>query len=101
MSEDFHKFMSLPSLSCADVEQLIDSFVDGELPEELQPRFAGHLASCAQCETVVEDVRKIVEAARNLRSHVIPFGVRERLREHLNEELNCQLPTRPKLSIVK
>lgn len=99
MEKEFQRFLVSSALECADVENLVDFYVDGDLPNELTPKFQGHLMKCKSCSELVDDVVAIVDVARTLSNRALPPGVKERLREHLKEEVD--LKAAPKLYLVK
>jgi Putative zinc-finger len=99
MERDFPKYMGLDQLSCSDVEELVDPYVDAELPLCICTKFQAHLMRCPTCAELVDDVVTIVEVARTLGSQVMPGGISERLRAHLAKEVGYS--TRPKLTLVK
>ena len=68
-------------------------------PQELSPKFQTHLLKCSACSELVDDVMAIVDVARTLSNRSLPAGVKERLREHLKQEVDLRPP--PKLYLVK
>lgn len=101
MDNDTVRYLEIQSLSCSDVEKLIDSYVDGEMAEALVHRFESHLSECPLCRGLVGDIQTIVGLAKQLNSHPVPFSVHERLRNRLNEELGTQIPKRTKPYLIK
>ena len=99
MEKEFQRFMVSSAFECSDVENLVDFYVDGELPQELTPKFQFHLSGCPNCSELVDDVVAIVDVARTLSNRSLPAGVKERLREHLKREVDLRPP--PKLYLVK
>jgi len=90
---------SIESLECAHVEELVNAYVDGELPTALNSKFQAHLLKCPDCSEMIDDVVAIVEVARTLSSRALPSGISERLREHLAREVG--FTPRPRLTLVK
>jgi anti-sigma factor RsiW len=43
-------------MTCADVSQLLDAFVDSELPPPMLVAVARHAATCAACDAAVRDL---------------------------------------------
>ncbi len=99
MEKEFQRFLVSSSFECTDIENLVDFYVDGELPPELAPKFQTHLMGCSACTELVDDVVAIVDVARTLSNRSLPAGVKERLREHLKQEVDLRPP--PKLYLVK
>ena len=54
----------IPCLGCHTVREMLEAFVDGELPVAEQVSVAMHLRGCATCEARVEDMRLIGTAIR-------------------------------------
>lgn len=93
---------AVSQLSCADMENLVDSYADGDLPDILQGKFQSHISKCVSCQELVDDVVAIVEVARTLSNRPLPEGVKERLREHLDKQVGSNFSnSRPKLYVVK
>jgi anti-sigma factor RsiW len=99
MEKEFQRFLVSAQFDCMDVENLVDFYVDGDLPSELQPKFQTHLMKCSSCKELVDDVVAIVDVARTLSNKSLPEGVKDRLREHLKQEVDLKPP--PKLYLVK
>lgn len=99
MEREFLRYQEISEFCCSDVEELVDFYVDEELPNSLRPKIQAHLLKCSTCRELVDDVVTIVEVARTLSNQALPPGVRDRLREHLSKEVGLQ--QKPKLYIVK
>jgi len=48
-------------MTCADIEQLLDAFVDTELPPAMLLEVARHAAACATCEATVREMASLHE----------------------------------------
>lgn len=101
IERDPKMFPTRKQLSCADVEELIDSFLDGEMADDTLFRFEQHVERCEECQSLVSDCQTIVSAARTLADSPLPDEVGERLRLALQEQVGHRPPSRPKLCIVK
>ncbi len=102
MENDLKTFIDRPVLGCSDIEELLDSYVDEEMPELLVKRFEDHLGQCESCRVLVEDCRHVITVARSLADTPIPQEVSERLREALQVQVGHQCePRRGKLTLVK
>lgn len=102
MENDFKSFLDRRALGCSEVEELLDAYVDGEMPPLMTERFEAHLESCELCRSLVEDCRHLMSVARSLADTPIPKEVSERLREALRVQVGHQVETRPvKLTLVK
>lgn len=89
------------SASCSEFEAELNLYLDGELEPRACLRIERHLASCAGCRDLLEDLSTIVETARTLGEMPVPCDVSKRLRAKLNEELGCRFSEVPKLTLVK
>ena len=93
------------NLRCSDVEQLVDSYLDGEMSEGTEWRFQAHLARCEKCRELVDDFQSLVATARTLAEKPIDPGVQRRLREALLKEVGFEsedLPEeKPALKVIK
>lgn len=47
-------------LSCKEVVELVNSFLEGELPVDERTRFEHHLVTCPACMTYVRQMRATV-----------------------------------------
>lgn len=59
-------------MNCTRLEELIDDFVDGQLPEDERRDVERHLAGCPKCRRAVEQLRAIVEKAAALPREIAP-----------------------------
>jgi hypothetical protein len=48
-------------MTCGDVEQLLDAFIDAELPSPMMLAVARHAAGCASCEGTVRQLTELRE----------------------------------------
>ncbi len=102
MDKDQIPFLENAVLSCSDVEEQLDCYLDEEMIDPLKKRFEEHTATCEQCRQMVRDCGNIVQLARTLREEPIPAEVSLRLREALAERVGHNvLPMRPRLTVVK
>ena len=58
--------------SCEDVRGLLSAWVDGDLPAEVRDRVREHLAGCAVCRGLADDLGAVRDAARQLGPIVPP-----------------------------
>jgi anti-sigma factor RsiW len=63
-------------MTCADVAQLLDAFVDAELPAPMLLAVARHAGGCAACDAAIRELTALHEAVeRTLRSGVESLDV--------------------------
>ena len=87
MDTDRKSFLERRGLSCAEVEELIDSYIDAEMSPPMAARFEHHLECCEYCSSLVSDCQHIVSMAKTLSETPIPPMVSMRLREALRERV--------------
>ena len=59
-------------MSCQEIRQNLDDFVDEELSEQERLRVEQHLAACDACRQELAELRSLLEAARGLGPEVAP-----------------------------
>ena len=104
MDKDVKSILERRVLSCSDVEELLDSYVDGEMAASMTPRFEQHLDGCEYCRILVADCQQLVSVARSLADAPIPQEISQRLREALRAKVGHETPNPPppvKLTLVK
>ncbi|MBP9838637.1 MAG: zf-HC2 domain-containing protein, partial [Proteobacteria bacterium] len=79
------------NLSCSDIEELLDSYLDEEMSPVVKTRFEKHLCNCEECKCLVDDSLNIKQMAKNLYVQPIPEGISERLRASLKEKIGLNL----------
>ncbi len=72
-------------MNCHDLDDRLDDYVDGELPEGEFQEMELHLASCAACRSAERGLRRVLAEARALPREMKPArdlwpGIAERLR---------------------
>jgi len=78
-------------MNCAQVRELLNGYVDGELPPAQAIEVADHLASCEECSGIYERLLATVRTLRDgLAKYRAPDLLRARVRAALREE---QRPT--------
>jgi predicted anti-sigma-YlaC factor YlaD len=73
-------------MSCREIEDRLDDYADGELPEGEFQEMELHLASCAACRNAERQLRRLLAEARALPREITPSrdlwpGIAERLGE--------------------
>lgn len=59
-------------MNCSELETHVDAFVDGELDEATRAEAQRHMESCESCRAAVEEMRGLLQAARELPHAVEP-----------------------------
>jgi anti-sigma factor RsiW len=68
-------------LTCAEVVELVTSYLDDVLSARDRERFEEHLVFCDGCDNYLEQMRRTVQLTGRLREGDIPPALRERLLE--------------------
>ena len=66
-------------LACAEVVELVTSYLDGALDEETAERVRAHLELCDGCREYLEQVRATADAVGSLAEDQLDASVRGRL----------------------
>jgi len=71
-------------MDCTRAAELLDDFVDGELPEAAAREMRGHLASCSACAGAEAELRALLHRAARLPAEMAPArdlwpGIRDRV----------------------
>lgn len=101
MDREFLEYLERTRLGCQEIEQLVDAYVDGELPDILRERFDGHRSECLECNSLVFDIEQIVQLAKTLDDEPLPIEIGARLRQKLKETVGFEPPPVRKLTVVK
>ena len=89
-------------ISCSEVEQHLDRYLEGELSVRENFLVDRHLCSCTRCCQMVDELNAVIDLAASLADRPVPADVSQRLRTRLQEETGLRF-SRPKpvLSLVK
>ena len=81
-------------MKCEDWTELIDLYLDNELPESLRGRFERHLMRCAGCAFEVRTLEQTLDSLRDTVSPIkIPSATLERMEARLQSRLAPRLKT--------
>jgi anti-sigma factor RsiW len=81
MDREQESFLTSPNLSCEEVEELLDCYIDSEMILPLKVRFEAHLSQCEHCAELVSDCKDIVNVAKTLNDDPLPEDICLSLRE--------------------
>ena len=73
--------------ACEEIQPLLSGYVDGELSHDEQARAEAHLAGCARCTKELEDLRRLVTAADQIRFAEPPDEAWDALTENVYNRL--------------
>jgi len=59
-------------MSCQEIREQLNDYVDGELATDVEHRVEEHLAACAGCREDVRQLRSLLEAAGSLAAEIEP-----------------------------
>ncbi len=69
-------------MKCAEVQEYLSAWLDGEIPEELLPGIEAHLAACPACQGELKALERLDEALSALQVPVPP-GLAAKVRRRL------------------
>jgi len=87
-------------MNCKELEPLLDDLVDGRLAGDARERAEAHVRSCADCRSILADLRQIREAARSLPRMAPPAGGWARLNAALDAEAKGGVAARKVVSLA-
>jgi anti-sigma factor RsiW len=82
------------SFECRTVLSRISTYLDGELDRAACDLIEAHCHACADCATVVSDLRKTVGLCRDVAHAPLPDVVRQRARDRVKALLDSAAPRR-------
>lgn len=66
-------------MTCAELVELVTTYLDGALDPETEQRFVEHLALCDGCEIYVEQIRRTAAEVGQVEPEHLPEETRDRL----------------------
>ncbi|MDD2942708.1 MAG: zf-HC2 domain-containing protein [bacterium] len=85
MGNKQEQYSDVHFISCMNVEEYLDDYLDAEMPLRVRDMFEAHLARCEECRVLVMETRTMLSAVAQLDDRPLDEGVRQRLRETLLE----------------
>lgn len=73
-------------MQCDNARDLLGAYVDGELTRTEQQAVAVHVAACAECRAIVEDLQRMSQQLRTTGRETAPAGLALRVRAALARE---------------
>ena len=73
--------MSEQELSCKEVVEVVNDYLEGVMSPPDRERFDAHLSNCDGCTNYLEQMRETIRLTGMLTEDQVPAGQRERLRE--------------------
>jgi anti-sigma factor RsiW len=74
------------TIACHQLLNSLSDYIDGTLSEDLCSELERHLATCENCQVVVNTTKKTIELYQNAERVDLPEGARARLFHCLNLE---------------
>ena len=69
----------IADMSCQELTELVNAYIEGTLPETERARFDAHLAICGGCETYLDQMRRTIALTGMLRDDELSDEARDRL----------------------
>ena len=73
--------MSEQELSCKEVVEVVNDYLEGVMSPHDRERFDAHLSNCDGCTNYLEQMRETIRLTGMLTEDQVPAEQRERLRE--------------------
>jgi predicted anti-sigma-YlaC factor YlaD len=67
-------------VKCPELVHALNEYLDGETQSALCRAFQEHLAGCAACRIVIDNVRQTITLYRDSEATPLPAGLHERIR---------------------
>ena len=67
------------TLTCKELVELVTEYLEGVLSSEDKERFEIHLATCNDCTTYLQQMRKTIQAVENLEESSLSPQAKENL----------------------
>jgi hypothetical protein len=74
-------------VKCDDVWREISNYLDGDLDPAAKQALEEHLAQCAECQSVRDGMRNVVELYGDKAMFQLPAGFHPRLRDRLTDQV--------------
>jgi predicted anti-sigma-YlaC factor YlaD len=71
--------MDLDSLTCQELVELVNDYIEGLLPSEEQARFELHLQGCSGCRAYLQQMKQTIDLTGRLRDDELLSPAREDL----------------------
>ena len=72
-------------MTCDELLQALNEYVDGETASELCAEFAEHLAGCDPCQVVVDNIRRSIALYRDGEPYPLPAEFQQKLDDCLQQ----------------
>lgn len=72
-------------MTCDELLQALNEYVDGRLDLPECRRFADHLAGCSPCQVVVDNIRQTISLFKAGEPYPLPDEFRDRLSQTLKD----------------
>ncbi len=69
----------IAAMSCQELTELVNAYLEGTLPEGDRARFDAHLAACTGCHIYLDQMRRTIAMTGMLREEDLSDEARERL----------------------
>lgn len=66
-------------MNCAELVRYLSRYIDNDLDDDLAAAACEHLATCANCQIVLDSAQRTIALGRGLSARVVPTDRREAL----------------------
>lgn len=82
-------------MTCEELLQALNEYVDDATVLAIYRDFAGHLAGCTPCRLVVDNIRNTIQLYKAGEPYPMPPEFSDRLRQALRERWKAKFPDAP------
>lgn len=79
-------------MTCDELLQVLNSYVDDEAVAAIYQEFAEHLQGCQPCRVVVDNIRQTIQLFQNGEPYPMPPAFHERLTSLLRKKWLTKFP---------
>ncbi len=79
-------------MTCEELLQAMNEYVDGALEPTMCADFAKHLAGCNPCQVVVDNIRKTITLYKAGEPYPLPPEFQEHLKQMLRQRWQAKFP---------
>lgn len=77
-------------MTCEELLQAMNEYVDGTLDLGVCEKFAAHLADCNPCQVVVDNIRQTISLYRDGVPYPLPEEFENQLKQNLRERFRAK-----------
>lgn len=79
-------------MTCEELLEALNEYVDGTLDLQVCEKFADHIADCNPCQIVIDNIRKSISLYKNGEPFPLPQEFQNTLRDNLLKRWKQKFP---------